>query len=376
MPASVGSEAELERRARVQSLLEQCDNRIPGHAAPASLKARLTDLASAMGDSDDQDMYGTGAYLGEFEAELAAMFGKEAAVFVPSGTMAQQIALRIWCERSRDFTVAMHPSAHLESAEQLGYQFLHGIKRLQFGVPEALDHRVLEVSDLEALAKRPGAALIELPYRPLGGVLPSWKTLGEISGWARDNDVPIHLDGARIWQCADAYQRSHADIAALFDSVYVSFYKDLGGLCGATLLGDTAFIDEARLWQRRCGGNLFTQAPFVVSARQSLHRVLPQLPGWNARARELAELLNRHPRVRVHPSPPDVNFFAVHLEGDEDTLLEAHHALAEETGTFLFSNLSPGSIPGFCWTELHCWENAAAADLDRVEQFVDRLLST
>ncbi len=331
-------------------------------------------MVSAMKESDDQDWHGTGSYLQEFEAELAAMFGKEAAVFMPSGTMAQQIAVRIWCERGHDFTIAMHPSAHLEFAEQLGYQFLHGIKRLQFGVPEDLSHRPLEVSDFQALGKRPGAALIELPYRSLGGVLPSWQSVSAIGDWARSGGVPIHLDGARIWQCADSYQKSYAEIGEMFDSVYGSFYKDLGGFCGAALMGDVSFIDEARLWQRRYGGNLYTQAPFVISARQRLQEVLPKLPAWNVRARELAEILNRHPRIRVSPYPPDVNFFAVYLEGDDKTLLEAHHSLADQLGTFLFTHLLPDSVPGFCRTEVHCWANAAAADLDRVENFVELLL--
>jgi threonine aldolase len=357
-----------------RALFALCDNRIPGHGPPTSLKARLANLVSAMDESDDQDLYGSGHDIRAFEVELAAMFGKDAAVFMPSGTMAQQIALRIWCERSSDFTVAFHPSAHLEFAEQLGYQYLHGLKRLQFGVPEMLGHRALEVSDFRMLGKRPGAVLIELPYRPLGGVLPCWQSMSDLRDWARGAGVPLHLDGARIWQCADAYRKSYAEIGEMFDSVYVSFYKDIGALCGAALIGDARFIDEARLWQRRHGGNLYTQAPFVVSARQRLREVLPKLPSWNVRARELAERLDRHPRIRVNPYPPAVNFFAVHFEGNDKTLLEAHHALAERTGTFLFDGLRPDAVPGFCRTEVHCWENAAAADLDRVEAFIGRLL--
>ena len=133
----------------VRALVARGDNVVPGHGSPRSLKQRLAALADAMDESDDQDQYGTGTMLQAFEAELAERFGKEAAVFMPSGTMAQQIALRIWCERRRDFTVAMHPSAHLEFAEQLGYQFVHGIRRLQFGTPELVSHRPLTRQDFE-----------------------------------------------------------------------------------------------------------------------------------------------------------------------------------------------------------------------------------
>jgi threonine aldolase len=359
----------------VRTLIARCDNALPGHGSPLSLKQRLAALVEAMDENDDQDQYGTGATLQAFEAELAERFGKEAAVFMPSGTMAQQIALRIWCERQRDFTVAMHPSAHLEFAEQLGYQFLHGIRRLQFGTPEFVSHRPLTRQDFESLPKRPGVVLLELPYRQLGGVLPSFEGLAEIGDWAMGEGIPLHIDGARIWQCAAAYQRPLDEIARHCASLYVSFYKDLGAICGAALLGDGAFIREARLWQRRLGGNLNTQAPFVVSARQQIERVLPKLPAWNARAREVAAVLNRHARIRVQPNLPDVNFFAYYIDGSAESLVERHHALAAETGTFLFGNLMQDAAPGFCKTELHCWENAETADLDRLDEFLARLLA-
>ncbi len=358
----------------IRDLLARCDNAIPGHGPFESLKSRLARLADGMSDDDDADVYGTGRYLQSFESELAEIFGKEAAVFMPSGTMAQQIALRIWCERRSDFTVAMHPSAHLEFAEQLGYQFLHGVRRLQFGVPELVNHRLLTADDFRNLGKRPGVAFLELPCRPLGGELPSWGTLVDISGWARSEGVPLHLDGARIWQCGDAYRKPLAEIAGRFDSLYVSFYKDLGALCGAALLGDGDFIAEARLWQRRHGGNLYTQAPFVVSARQRLAEVRPKLAAWNARAGELARRLTVHSKVRVRPHPPHVNFFALYLDGEAESLLERHHELASETGTFLFSNLTADAVPGYCRTEIHCWENAESADLDRLDDFLARLL--
>ena len=146
------------------------------------------------------------------------MFGKEAAVFMPSGTMAQQIALRIWCERSGNLTVAMHPTAHLETAEQSGYQFLHGIRRLQFGGsgPEMIADRLVEAQDFEQLGELPGAVLLELPCRPLGGQLPPWDDLVATRDWASGHNIPLHMDGARIWQCrrpvwmhADGSQRFH-----------------------------------------------------------------------------------------------------------------------------------------------------------------------
>lgn len=359
-----------------KALLAACDNVIPGHGDLPTIAGQLSETAAALTGDERPDAYGQGEYLQAFEAEVAAMFGKAAAVFMPSGTMAQQIALRVWCDRTGRPTVAMHPTAHLEFAEHLGYQYLTDLRRLQFGAPEFIASRMLTAADFERLGATPGAALLELPYRPLGGCLPEWIDLEGISAWAVDSQVPLHLDGARVWQCPHFYDRSLHDIGALFDSIYVSFYKDIGALGGCMLMGPEDFIAEARVWQRRYGGNLYSQAPLYASARTRLQQTMPQMESWVARARELAAVLSSHPKVRVHPDPPQVNFFRVYLDlvSDIDSLLERHHALAEETGTFLFAALTPASVPGFATTEVHCWENALAADLDRVEDFLDRLL--
>ena len=117
----------------IDEILTDCSNILPGHGLRRTMKDVFSQLAEGVPEDAFPDMYGQGAYLNEFERQVAALFGKEKAVFMPSGTMAQSIALRIWCQRSSNFTVAMSPTAHLEFAEHLGYQFLHGIHRIQFG---------------------------------------------------------------------------------------------------------------------------------------------------------------------------------------------------------------------------------------------------
>jgi len=358
----------------VDALLRSCTNVLPGHGPRQTIAESLREVADWLAGDEQPDLYGTGAYLQAFEAEVAGMFGKPAGVFMPSGTMAQQIALRIWCDRAGRQTVAMHPSSHLEFAEHLGYLHLHGLRRLQFGAPEFVGGRVLTASDFRELGAWPGAALLELPYRELGGQLPPWEDLVATRQWAEERGVALHLDGARIWQCRGYYGKSFEEIGALFDSIYVSFYKELGALCGAMLLGPEDFIAEARVWQRRHGGNLFTQAPFVASARMGLATRLPQLETWVARAKEVAAILLECPGVRINPDPVQVNFFQAYFEGDRATLLERHHQLAEETGTFLFRNLADGAIPGFAMTELHMFENAMRFDLAQLAPFVRRLL--
>jgi Beta-eliminating lyase len=360
--------------SKVDELYARCENVLPGHGPNRMMKEVLQELANGLDGTETLDRYGSGDYLSSFENEVAEMFGKPAAVFLPSGTMAQQIALRIWCERSHNFTIAMHPTAHPEFAEQFGYLFIQGLQRLQFGAPETLGNRMLTSKDFQSLGKKPGAILLELPYRPLGGQFPEWDELIAIHDWAQENKIPFHLDGARIWQCKPFYRKEYHQIGDLFDSLYVSFYKDLGGLCGSMLLGPGDFIQEAKLWQIRYGGRLFTQAPFVVSDRLGMQRVLPQIDSWVERAGQVSAILSEFDQLTVHPNPPHVNFFQLYVKGDPEQMTERHMKLAEETGTFLFHKLNQSAVPGLGMTEIHCFENAMRFDLDSLRPFLEKWL--
>lgn len=110
---------------------------------------------------------------------------------------------------------------------------------------------------------RPAAILLEIPNRTLGFKTYTFEELETISRECRKANVKLHCDGARLWDIEPYYLatagKSLADVSALFDSVYVSFYKGLGGAGGAMLLSnDSDLIDQAKVWQRRTGGNVFT----------------------------------------------------------------------------------------------------------------------
>nr|NIR68239.1 threonine aldolase [candidate division Zixibacteria bacterium] len=172
---------------------------------------------------------------------------------------------------------------------------------------------MLTVADFETLGQKPGAVLLELPYHLLYGELPHWDELLAIKAWLEERAIPFHLDGARIWQCRPFYQKQYYEIADLFDSLYVSFYKDIGALAGAMLIGPASFIEEARIWLIRHGGRLRTMSPFVVSAKLGIKRVLPQIDTWVMRAQELAAILSEFEPITIKPDPPHVNFFAVYI---------------------------------------------------------------
>jgi threonine aldolase len=328
-----------ERRQRVQAASE----RILVWRGPRLARGMLERLVEAVPEDERIDVYGEGERIARLEARVAELLGKEAAVFMPSGTMAQPIALRIWAERKGTRTVAYHPTCHLELHEEKGAQLLHGLHSKLVGNRDSL----LTLDDLQAIHEPVAALLLELPQREIGGRLPEWDDLVAQTGWARERGTAVHMDGARLWESGPFYERSYAEIAGLFDTVYVSFYKGLGGLGGAALAGPPDFIDEARVWQRRHGGNLVTLMPYVVSAERALEEQLPRMPEYLAKARSLAAAFRGIDGLEVVPDPPQAAMMHVLLRGDPERLVDAALDVAEERGVYLFGALSPSTSPSW-----------------------------
>ncbi|WP_193162620.1 threonine aldolase family protein [Microbulbifer hainanensis] len=325
---------------------------------PQSLKTTLQQLADAVGDDEQTDVYGGGALIEDFEHEVAELLGKEAAVFMPSGTQAQPIALRLWADRARTPYVALPATSHLQLHEHNAYQVLYGLKGITLGAAA----EVPTLADLQQAARDPLAAiLLELPMREIGGQLPGWDDLVAQSQWAREQGIKLHLDGARLWQCPPHYGRSLAEIAALFDSVYVSFYKDLGGIAGAVLAGDADFIASAKVWQRRAGGNLYALYPYVIAARQGLATYLPNMTSYRDDARWFAEQLNAVNGVQTWPLEPQTSMFRLRVDADPTEFLPRATAwLAEHDIAVLPPPYRAGE--GSLWFELSFGEGFRRRD--------------
>nr|WSW68515.1 beta-eliminating lyase-related protein [Streptomyces sp. NBC_00995] len=343
--------------------------------------AALTAGAATVTDLDrPADVYGNGV-VAELERRIAGLLGTEAAAFFPTGTMAQQVALRCWAGRTGNPTVALHPLAHPEVHERGALSAVSGLRT----VHPTNEPRLPTAEEIRDFAEPFGTLMLELPLRDAGYVLPTWEELEAVVAAARERDAVVHFDGARLWECADRFGRELPEIAALADSVYVSFYKTLGGISGAALAGSASLIEEARTWRHRYGGQLFQQFPAALAALIGLDRELPKLPSYVARAKVVAAALAEGFTeagagwFRVHPEPPHTHQFQVWLPCPADVLEEASLRQAEETGVALFRLWHPAATgpPGVSFTEVTVSEaglewsaadvRAAAADfLERV----------
>jgi threonine aldolase len=208
---------------------------------------------------------------------------------------------------------------------------------------------------------RLGAVLVELPLRDAGCLLPTWEELVELSEACRERGVALHLDGARIWESQPWFDRPLADIVALADTTYVSFYKGIGGLAGAALLGPADVVAEARSWRRRMGGTLYRSTPEAVAALAGLRDELPRIPETVAWAQALAAALPDG--VSVQPAVPQTNQFLLFAGGEADEVNARTLAYVEEHRVGLPA-WSATTDPGRVSTEVAV--SSAALGLDPV----------
>ncbi|MFC8408304.1 threonine aldolase family protein [Streptomyces griseoincarnatus] len=326
-----------------------------GFLAPLKERLRLLEAAGDVHDLDEtSDIYGNGV-VEALERRVAELLGTEAAAFFPTGTMAQQVALRCWAGRTGDPAVALHPMSHPEVYERNAFSQVSGLRPVHF----ANGPRLPTAEEVRDFAEPFGALMLELPLRDAGFVLPTWDELTEVAEAARERDAVVHFDGARLWECTEHFGKSLEEIAGLADSVYVSFYKSLDAFGGAALAGPASLIEEARTWRHRYGGTVFQQFPTALSALIGLDRELPRLPEYVRHARVVAAALREGleagglPWFRVYPEVPHTHDFQVWLPYGTEVVAETAIRAGEETGTMLFANHWDPKGPGLAFTEVY-----------------------
>ncbi len=372
------SDDEAERTARLVEAWRAADRTLTRSLREPTLGELLAGLSDAPYDPDGPaDVYGDGI-VAELERRVAGLLGTQDAAFFPSGTMAQQIALRCWAGRTGNPVVALHPMSHPERWEGGALSTVSGLRV----VHPTTEPRQPTPEEVEAVGEPFGTLMLELPLRDAGFLLPGWEELEALVGAAREREAVVHFDGARLWESTVHFGRGLPEIAALADSVYVSFYKSLAASAGRP------WPVRGSSWRRPGSGATATAA----RSSGSSPRPCPRWPAGPAaapaaayveQARRVAAGLHAGfeeaglPWFRVHPEVPHTHQFQVWLPYGAERLTDAGLRQAEETGTVLFRRWSADGPPGLAMTEVEVTEPGLSwteTDVkDAVSAFVARL---
>jgi threonine aldolase len=265
-----------------------------------------------------EDNYLLGGDIARFEQEWATLLGKETAVFMPSGTLANQLALRALAGTRR--RVIVPEMSHVYNDTGDACQTLSGLTLM----PLAAGAATFTVKDVEAVMTRTaggrvatdvGAILIESPIRRLSGQMFDWEEAKRITAFARQRGIGTHLDGARLF-IASAYTGiSPAEYSAPFDTVYVSLWKYFNSGIGAILAGPKRVLDGMFHVRRMFGGNLATGWPAAVVARHYMDGYLDRLKAAVRVSEDFYRAIGSHPKVNVASIPNGTNLRRVTLSG-------------------------------------------------------------
>ncbi len=254
------------------------------------------------------DVFGDDPTVQRLEARVAEFLGKEATVYVPSGTMANQLAIRAHTEPGDEILV--EADAHLNFYECGGPAALSGVMcRCLRGT-----RGIFTAADVEAALRPPDQhfpttrlVCLENTHNRGGGSVWPLARMQEVAAAARQHRLRLHLDGARLWNASIASGVSERAYAALFDSVSVCFSKGLGAPVGSALVGPREFIQRARRFRKMFGGGMRQAGVIAAGALFALEHHRARLAEDHANAQALAAGLTRLPRVQLDPAAVETN---------------------------------------------------------------------
>ena len=277
----------------------------------------LAEIAERHGIAPDD--YSRGGAVTGLEARMAALLGKEAAVFLPTGTLANHLALRLLARNGR--RVLVQRESHLYCDEGDAAQQLSGLTLMPLAPGRAsftLDEVVAEIAHpLDARVAAPvGAISIETPVRRADGAAFEFAEMRRICGFAREQGIGLHLDGARLLIESVYTGIAPSAYAALFDTVYVSLWKYLNAASGAILAGPAVLLDGLYHQRRMFGGGLPHAWPDAAVALHCLDGFAVRFAEAVAGFDRLLAALREHNRVSAERPPGATNVTVLRVSGE------------------------------------------------------------
>jgi threonine aldolase len=259
-------------------------------------------MRAAMAAADvGDDMYGEDPTVRALEERVAGLCGHEAGLFVASGTLGNNLGLRLGCPPGGE--VLCDDGAHIVTYELGGAAVLAGVSTRTF----RSDHGIPDAADVLARVRRDGygtvvtrAIAIEQTHNRAGGAVVPLGVIAELAA----SGLPLHVDGARLWNACAAGGFAPSDVGRLASTLSVCLSKGLGAPVGSVLVSSAAAIDEARVWRRRMGGAMRQAGILAAAGLHALDHHLDRLADDHERARRLADALGLpRPDTNIVPVP-------------------------------------------------------------------------
>ncbi len=282
---------------------------------PAMRTAMIT---AAVGD----DVFGDDPTIRQLQERAAAWLGKEVALFVPSGTMANQLAVRVHCRPGDEALV--HAACHIHNFEGGAAAAISGVTLRTLSSPDGTLNPTEVVQHIhgEQDPHLSPTRLIcfENTHNACGGVVVPQQNIRDVAEVARSQGVALHLDGARLANAAVASGSEIASLAAPFDTVSLCFSKGLGAPVGSVLAGPKPLIEEAKRWRKRLGGGMRQAGILAAAGVYALDHHVERLADDHRRARVLATAIAETPGLTVNLANVQTNLVFFDLA--------PHHPLA------------------------------------------------
>jgi threonine aldolase len=278
-------------------------------------------MRRAMAEAEvGDDVYGEDPTVNRLQERAAELFEKEAALFVPTGSMANQIAVKLHTRPGEE--VVIEERGHIYNYEMAAMSAVSGA--LARPVKSADGSGVLSWEDVRAAVHandapyyvaRTGMLALENSHNLAGGSVMTRERTEELCDGAHSLGLRVHLDGARIFNAAAALGETVAALARAADSVMFCLSKGLGAPVGSLLLGGRAFVEEARRWRKLLGGGMRQAGVLAAAGLVALEETPPRLAEDHANARRLAEGVAELPGVKIDPERVRTNIVIFDVSG-------------------------------------------------------------
>lgn len=290
------------------------------------------EMRRAMAEAEvGDDVYGEDPTVNRLEQRAAAIFGKDAAVFVPTGCMGNLIAIKVWTHHGNE--VVCDERSHVNLYELASMSAIAGcMPRIARGEDGILSWKAIEAVIRPKIYYDSQTALVclENTHNMAGGTLYPTKAVEEICGQAHAAGLKVHLDGARVFNAAVALGESVAQMTRAADSVMFCLSKGLGAPVGSMLVGSRGFIEKARIYRKMLGGGMRQAGVLAAAGLIALEKSPLRLHEDHANARLLAEGIAAIPSLSLDPGKVRTNILIFGCEKTGKTAVELCEALQQQ----------------------------------------------